>query len=159
MSEQEKWTAGYVEENLLFMGCLYEGCSQKIADAHNAALEQAKQAGYAECLSHDNKALRQLFMNENQTTTAGERTQTLSGHDEIMAQPEQQSHALGWERPHERYNGKTAKEWFETYEQLQMAHTEAVANAKLRSHPLGVKPDAPVEVLSDSPQSMQSQTQ
>jgi len=35
-----KWTPEYVEDKLLFCGCLYEGCLQKIADAHNESIDQ-----------------------------------------------------------------------------------------------------------------------
>ncbi len=42
-SEQpQEWTPEYVENELLFEGCLFEGCFKKIADAHNAALAAAQ---------------------------------------------------------------------------------------------------------------------
>lgn len=42
-SIDSEWTPGYVENELLFEGCLFEGCYQKIADAHNAACKQVRE--------------------------------------------------------------------------------------------------------------------
>jgi hypothetical protein len=63
-------------------------------------------------------------MNQDKTTLAGERTQPPIDNEHVapgceqfgssdQTQPEPQT--PGWERPYERYNGKTAKEWFEIH--------------------------------------------